>query len=307
VKDYSDFIIKELQSSGQIYKAGSSSKSWIRIKCFSGKHVDKNPSLGVCRHGDGNVPAKCLVCGFITSWNGRKNHPGIADHLGLKHIDGKRRRPGDPDFDTEQELANLEKEYEVLQSNSDKELKSVTLPPLLDLWEGDYVRNGKIMLRSKLLSKIPTYRWYDRGREDKYDLVERIMWPITIDGIIYGYTGRRLDDDKFLRYNSSDDLPSPKLLFPYDYFKSVETVVLVEGPTDALRLLNYGIPALAILGTGTWSKYKRTLLIRKGVKNVILCFDGDKAGRLCTAKVSKDLDKYFNVIYDFTKRSSTDF
>lgn len=292
-KDHSQFIIGELQRLGHPYKQA---KGWIKIKCLSGKHVDRSPSMGVCREGDGNVPAKCLVCGAVMSWNGRPGRPGIAEILKLTPIEGKRRKVGDPEYQVDDELAAMGAELEQITAAEAKTHHAVRLPKLIEPWTSDYVR-GDITLSAKMLSKVPSYRWYDAPQGSTGDVIERILWPISVDNVIYGYTGRRLDDDKFMRYNSSADLPAPRLLFPYDYYKRLRTVVLVEGPVDALRLIDYGIPAMAILGTGTWSKAKRNLLIKKGVRNVLLCFDGDKAGRICTATFNRKLKKYFNVAY----------
>jgi hypothetical protein len=60
------------------------------------------------------------------------------------------------------------------------------------------------------------------------------------------------------------------------------SVVLVEGPRDALRLLSYGIPCMAILGTHSWSDKKSGLLEAAGVDRIITCFDGDEAGKIAT-------------------------
>ena len=57
------------------------------------------------------------------------------------------------------------------------------------------------------------------------------------------------------------------------------TMVLVEGPRDAMRLHRAGIPAVAILGTQSWSTMKVRLLEAAGVEHCVLCTDGDVAGR----------------------------
>lgn len=298
MKDYSTFIVSELQRRGQPFQMG---KDWIKVKCVSGKHADRTPSMGVKRTGEGNVPVKCLTCGFKCSWNGRSGRAGLVELLGVSPMEGKRLRVGDPEYQAEDELNAMAQEMVSLENLESASLVSVKLPRFIEPWSGDYSRtdsNGfTLKLREKVLKRVPTYRWYDTGKDGTQDPVERILWPISVDGIIYGYTGRRLDDDKFLRYNSSEHMPAPRLLFPYDYYPKLDTVVLVEGPIDALRLINAGVPAMAILGTGTWSKAKRDLLVKKGVRNVLLCFDGDKAGRAVTALVSRKLSKLFNVSY----------
>lgn len=55
----------------------------------------------------------------------------------------------------------------------------------------------------------------------------------------------------------------------------LHTLVLVEGPRDALRLYREGIPAIAILGTHSWSTKKVRLLELSGAAKIILCMDCD--------------------------------
>lgn len=90
-------------------------------------------------------------------------------------------------------------------------------------------------------------------------------------------------------------------LFPYDLTRrlikkrGLDCVVPVEGPRDALNALRYGIPGLAVLGTGNWSETKAELLYNLGIKRVITAFDPDKAGRLATQKVYASLGEELTV------------
>lgn len=60
-------------------------------------------------------------------------------------------------------------------------------------------------------------------------------------------------------------------------------IVMCESMFNALTCWTYGIPAIALLGTGT--KIQRELLLRENsIKTVILCFDGDEAGKKATNK-----------------------
>ena len=49
-----------------------------------------------------------------------------------------------------------------------------------------------------------------------------------------------------------------------------------ESQINALTLLSWGYPAIALFGTGTSEQYE--ILNRSGIRNFILCFDGDDAG-----------------------------
>ena len=52
-----------------------------------------------------------------------------------------------------------------------------------------------------------------------------------------------------------------KALYPYDYIPDNKKILLVEGARDALNLIQYGVYALANLGTSTWSQAKIDLLV----------------------------------------------
>jgi hypothetical protein len=81
--------------------------------------------------------------------------------------------------------------------------------------------------------------------------------------------------------------------YPYDYVaqrleaKSLNFVVLVEGPRDALRFCQCGIPALAMLGASGWSERKGDLLDALPIERVYTAFDGDEAGDNASAIVKE--------------------
>lgn len=102
-------------------------------------------------------------------------------------------------------------------------------------------------------------------------------------------------------FNTKGDWVNTILVF-YDYvrknFKGLNTIVLVEGPRDALRLLSWGIPALALLGTAhAKNEYKYDLLSNfDNLENIILAFDGDEAGRMATKEAYRHLKDEYNVV-----------
>lgn len=57
---------------------------------------------------------------------------------------------------------------------------------------------------------------------------------------------------------------------------NITTVYVVESQINALTLWAWGYPAIALLGTG--SKYQYDILKKSGIRDYILCFDGDEAG-----------------------------
>lgn len=123
---------------------------------------------------------------------------------------------------------------------------------------------------------------------------EKIMayLPCNVNGKEVGHIEANLQKEGKRNYFNK---PGPWVketgLFPYDfvvkYLKryKLKTIVPVEGPRDALRCLQFGIPALAILGTQNWSENKAELISNLNVERIISAMDGDKAGILATNAV----------------------
>lgn len=120
-------------------------------------------------------------------------------------------------------------------------------------------------------------REYDRFRE-------RVMFPIRdIRGRTIAFGGRVLDDSKPKYLNS----PETKLFRKSDTLyglyearqvcRSLDRVLVVEGYMDVVALSQFGIDfAVATLGTSLTSQHLDRL--SRQTAQVIVCFDGDKAG-----------------------------
>lgn len=92
-----------------------------------------------------------------------------------------------------------------------------------------------------------------------------------------------------------------KTLFPYDFTKKFmkshgNIVALVEGPRDALNLLQGGYPALAILGSKNWSNVKRDLILMLDPDLIVLAFDNDEAGQSAFVTVQESFKDVTNMI-----------
>lgn len=108
------------------------------------------------------------------------------------------------------------------------------------------------------------------------------IFPLWVGGELVGgikAKNRPRPKDGLKYLNSKGEWSRTSGLFPLHCFPQWPRVILVEGPRDALTLLQYGLPALAILGASNWCDQKRNLLLASSVKQVIVAFDGDAAGR----------------------------
>lgn len=69
--------------------------------------------------------------------------------------------------------------------------------------------------------------------------------------------------------------------------KHITTVIICESQINALYAWSLGYPAVALFGTGTKHQYE--VLNKSGIRNYILAFDGDDAGK-------RGIDRFINNI-----------
>ncbi|WDE14392.1 DNA primase [Thalassomonas haliotis] len=121
-------------------------------------------------------------------------------------------------------------------------------------------------------------RPYDRFRG-------RIMFPIRDKrGRVIGFGGRVLADGTPKYLNSPETRVYHKGQELYGLYeakqanKQLQRLVVVEGYMDVVALAQHGVDyAVASLGTSTTGEQLQTLF--RTVKEVICCYDGDRAGR----------------------------
>lgn len=126
---------------------------------------------------------------------------------------------------------------------------------------------------------------------------DRVMFPLhDINGKVIGYSGRiYYKDDNAPKYINSKEHPLfKKGEFVYNYQKAKNecriknTVIIMEGFMDVIRAYSVGVKnVVATLGTAFTKEHAN--LIKKLAKNVIICFDGDKAGAKATMSCSNIL------------------
>lgn len=142
-------------------------------------------------------------------------------------------------------------------------------------------------LRAGRSIKIRTTKWNSRW-------YRRVLIPIyDHKGRLLTFTGRSIEDKdspffrKTVKYGAKKEavlfglyqLLQASSYFPY--------LVIVEGEFDAIYLQQFGIPAVATMGTSGLTPPQIQLLMRC-TDVVFICFDGDRAGRVAS---KKELDK----------------
>lgn len=231
-------------------------EDYIMIQCPF--HSDSTPSCGI-NIGKSGVPFgffNCLGCNTKGPWN------KLAEKLGLQKL-------------TEEDNQIIIPRINIEEPTLDGKLRL----PLVN-WR---------TIPSSTLKAIGAFRTYEERFEDTV-----VILPNYINGELVGYITAREKKTEMAYINSIGDWSKKWGLFPYDFIarKKKKAVVITEGPRDALKLISYKIPALAVLGAGLWSTTKKSLLLNLDTDFYIF-FDGDKVG----VKNSK-------IIYDELSESS---
>ena len=150
------------------------------------------------------------------------------------------------------------------------------------------------LLTAGLITRKDNGRVYDKFRE-------RIMFPILdTRGRTIGFGGRVFDDSQ-PKYLNSPETPvfhKGKTLYGmYEarkYSQRMDFLIVVEGYMDCVALAQRGFTnVVATLGTATTKDHLHTLF--RSVKHVVVCFDGDNAGRKAAWKA---LQQAMSVIRD---------
>lgn len=124
--------------------------------------------------------------------------------------------------------------------------------------------------------------------EIKYDPeTQCLVFPVRDkNGKLLMLTRRSVNTKKFI---IDENKEKPVYLYYYIKDKNIEEVTITESQINALTLWGYGIPAVALFGTGT--KYQYDILNKSNIKHIYLCLDGDSAGRKGTLKLIQNLRK----------------
>lgn len=112
-----------------------------------------------------------------------------------------------------------------------------------------------------------------------------VVFPIRdASGRLSMITKRSITSKYFYIEENKD---KPVYLLYYILRNNLDRVYVVESQINALTLWTWGYPAIALIGTGSEEQYK--ILRRSGIRNYILCFDGDIAGDLGRKRFIKNM------------------
>ncbi|MGM0495648.1 MAG: DNA primase [Bacillota bacterium] len=164
-------------------------------------------------------------------------------------------------------------------------------------------KNNQLM--KHLLENYQEYELVEAGLINKsndgdyYDVFrDRIMFPIHDEyGKVLGFSGRILNGDNKAKYvnskttkifNKGEVLYNLNKALPHINQKN--RIVLMEGFFDVIQASLAGIEE-SVCTMGTELTYEQARKIKKYTDQVIICYDGDKAGKEATYKALSTLEK----------------
>ena len=265
-------------------------------------HNDTNPSGTVSLDETESRVAlgwfRCWSCGASVSWD------TLADQVGMRKLRKTRKSPDDyaKPSSFRQNLLGEEADDDPRVGNKAwsedySKLKFKSGWKGMEEWRG---------ISTRMLDKVGARLAYHTERDRYY-----VWLPVEVRRTLRGYVLAKLEKPTpFVDREGKKVVPPSYLNAPgrwsneygliyFDYAVSmanelgVDTLVLCEGPRDALRLLRYKIPAVSVLGALNWSEAKRMTVERSGINNLILFMDGDTAGKKAAHGIYRDVKMHF--------------
>ena len=267
-------LVEQLQSLDSSWKL-KLRDSEARIICPW--HDDNDPSLSINLDRDraGLGVFNCLSCPASGNWN------KLAEKLGLERFSGgsyeKTVRPVDDDIDAE--LLEVD-------APSPIQLEGLDWPEQQD-WRG---------ISGELIAELGGIHYLDQKIQQPC-----LYLPVMLNRQAQGGIRCLIEPEAAPdvdKYRNTSGFKTKRVLFPYDYVRAMDpkVVILVEGPRDALNLLQYQIPALSNLGaSNAWATGKTKLLLDLDPKLIVLGFDRDKEGRRANRRIRADLSEWIAV------------
>ncbi len=149
--------------------------------------------------------------------------------------------------------------------------------------------SDKDMLNSAIITSN------EKGMHDIF--YNRIMFPISdASGAVVGFSGRVYngeDNFKYINTRETEIFKKGEILYNYhlakDHARKLDQIIIMEGQLDVIRSYSEGVKnVVATMGTAVTKNH--ALLIKRLANNVVLVFDGDKAGLKATMACIKELE-----------------
>lgn len=159
-------------------------------------------------------------------------------------------------------------------------------------------KEDKHILDPKILDKYNFYHPYLLNRGISKEVLDRfnvgfdpesdnVIFPVwDKDNNLVMITSRNIHNKFFYISNTAN---KPVYLLNFIEANNIKKVYVVESQINALTLWTWGLPAIALFGTG--SNYQYNILNSSNIENYVLCFDGDAAGESGRERFIKNIRK----------------
>ena len=256
----------------------------LMVTCPYHKHgMESRPSCGITTIAKPNVPVGTLYC---FSCKTTASLPEVVSHCFGKHDGGVFGRNW------------IMEHFVSIEENSRGGFFTVPTREITKQ-EQEYVSE----------EELESYRFvhpylYKRGMTDEliemfdlgYDRQKRMVtFPIKDTNGKVLFVAKRSVDTKFFALPKDLEKPLCYLYEAKKYFPDSKELYICESLFNALTMVKFGLPAIALLGTGTKEQVEKL----KGLdyRKYILCLDNDMAGRAGMNKLYKSLYKYKLINY----------
>ena len=260
---------------------GPEQESGVRITCpyHAGGH-EKTPDCYVYNHSDNPKiyygTMNCFACGAKRPFYSLVGHClGGDDELGKEWLVTNF---GETIVDRKLFIEPLEIE----ESKKNKEQVTYLNESILDQYNyiHQYILNRKVSREVCERFRV--------GYDIEHDMITFPIWDYS-GGLVA--INKRSVKGKF--YDLAKGINKAVYLLNFireDYYNNINHpfVVVCESQINALTLWSIGVPAIALMGTGSKDQYE--ILRNSIIKNYVLMFDGDIAGRHGAEKFIKNMN-----------------
>lgn len=290
-----DAVFEALRASTSFFRIVTQSENDITTQCpFHSFGNEQHPSFGICNNRSHPHYGKyhCFACGAkgsIISLVNYLSSRDAYDNYAIQFIQSV----SDIGFFDRNGITTLAKR------------EPIKLPEVTEVELMSY-RYEKVdyLSQQRHITEL-VQRAFDTG----YDPVTNaVTFPVKRPDGSVAFVIRRSIDKKWYNYPAGVDKPvygvfeSNKIIPPTSPFAKKR--ILVESAINALTLWGYGLPAWALLGTG--SDRQIEYLNSTDIREFAICLDGDNAGMKGAAKLQKALKARTPIIPMLPKKDVND-
>lgn len=264
----------KLESHRNLFKDMKSSGDHLMVSCpFHKNGQESHPSCGILQtRKDPKHPfglGHCFTCGKtftlpqLISYMLNIAYDEAEDWL----ID----KFGDDNFDEELPIIDLNN-----TKNNNNNSNQILNEDILK----DYDFYHPYMWERKLTKEIT-----DKFRVGYDKIRNAITFPVwDIKSNLKMVTARSVTTKRFW---IPENIDKPVYLLNFIVKEGINTVYVCESQINTLYAWSLGYPAIGLIGTGSFNQYRE--LRKSGIRNFILCLDGDTAGYKATKRFIENM------------------